>query len=131
VGFVSPGDRVTIKLDAFYFIEHGTAEGEVLWISDGTFNASPGMATVASVGSNATNSTGTGTTSSDSQGNSAGSYYKIRVHLTSVALRNVPASFRLVPGMTLTADIHLGTRSLIMYLVRGLMRGVSEAMREP
>ncbi len=27
VGFVRPGDRVTIKLDAFNFIEHGTAAG--------------------------------------------------------------------------------------------------------
>jgi hemolysin D len=129
VGFVRPGDRVTIKLDAFNFIEHGTAEGEVLWISDGTFNA-PGMATVASIGSNAANSTGA--TSSDAQGNSTvSSFYKIRVHLTKVNLQNVPASFQLIPGMTLTADIHLGTRSLIMYLVRGMMRGMSEAMREP
>ena len=140
VGFVRPGDRVTIKLDAFNFIEHGTAEGEVLWISEGTFNAVPGMATVASIGSNAANSGSnaansagaTSSASSDAQGNSAGSsYYKIRVHLTSVALHNVPATFRLIPGMTLTADIHLGTRSLMMYLVRGMMRGVSEAMREP
>jgi hemolysin D len=130
VGFVRPGDRVTIKLDAFNFIEHGTAEGEVLWISDGTFNAAPGMATVASIGSNAANSSSAA--SSAAQGNSAGlSYYKIRVHLTSVALHNVPANFRLIPGMTLTADIHLGTRSLMMYLVRGMMRGMSEAMREP
>jgi hemolysin D len=133
VGFVRPGDRVTIKLDAFNFIEHGTAEGEVLWISDGTFNAVPGMATVASIGSNAVNSTGsTGSTGSNAQGNSGGtSYYKIRVHLTSVGLHNVPASFRLIPGMTLTADIHLGTRSLMMYLVRGMLRGIDEAMREP
>jgi hypothetical protein len=27
-------------------------------------------------------------------------------------LRNVPADFRLVPGITLRADIHIGKRSL-------------------
>ncbi len=132
VGFVRPGDHVTIKLDAFNFIEHGTAAGEVLWISDGTFNAGPGMASVSSIGSTAVNSTGS--TSSEAQGTSAGSslsYYKLRVRFTDAKLYNVPASFRLIPGMTLTADIHLGTRSLLMYLVRGMMRGVSEAMREP
>ena len=65
VGFVRPGDRVTIKLDAFQFIEHGTAEGEVLSISDGTFNVNSGMATVSTIGSNAANSTGpTGSPSS-------------------------------------------------------------------
>ena len=39
--------------------------------------------------------------------------------------------FRLVPGMTLSADIHVGTRSLFMYLMRGVVRGLDESMREP
>jgi hemolysin D len=73
-----------------------------------------------------------GSSGSGTQTNSGGSsYYKLRVRLTNVHLKNVPASFRLIPGMTLTADIHLGTRSLMMYLARGMMRGVGEAMREP
>ena len=46
-------------------------------------------------------------------------------------LQNVPDNFRLIPGMTLTADVHLGTRSLLMYLVRGMLKGLNEAMREP
>ena len=50
---------------------------------------------------------------------------------THVDLKNVPSSFQLIPGMTLTADIHLGTRSLMMYLARGMMQGIGEAMREP
>jgi len=124
VGFVRPGDRVTVKLDAFQFIEHGTAEGEVLWISDGTFNAAPGTASVSSIGADATSATG-----SDAQGREP--YYKLRIRFNNVQLRNVPAGFRLIPGMTLTADIYLGTRSLLMYLVRGMMQGVGEAMREP
>jgi HlyD family secretion protein len=33
--------------------------------------------------------------------------------------------------MTLAADIHIGTRSLFMYLLGGVVRGVDEAMREP
>jgi HlyD family secretion protein len=126
VGFVRPGDRVTIKLDSFQFIEHGTVDGEVLWISDGTFNADPGMASASSTGSDATNSTGLG-----GQGKSGGPYYKMRIRFTKVDLTNVPAGFQLIPGMTLTADIHLGTRSLMMYLVRGMMQGIGEAMREP
>ena len=44
---------------------------------------------------------------------------------------NTPPNFRLIPGMTLTADIKVGTRSVAMYLLGGLMRGVNEAMREP
>jgi HlyD family secretion protein len=115
---------VTIKLDAFHFIEHGTAEGEVLWISDGTFNAAPGTASVSAVGSS-------GTGGADAQGKPTDAYYKMRVRFTNVQLRNVPTTFRLIPGMTLTADVHLGTRSLLMYLSRGMVQGIGEAMREP
>jgi hemolysin D len=33
--------------------------------------------------------------------------------------------------MTLAADINVGTRSVAMYLMDGVLRGFSEAMREP
>ena len=37
VGFLRRGDRCELKIDAFNFIEHGTAEGKVSWISEGAF----------------------------------------------------------------------------------------------
>ncbi len=106
VGFIRAGDAVTIKLDAFDFVEHGTAAGKVRAISDGSFTL-------------------------DDNGNTVDPYYKARIELTSVNLKDVPAGFRLIPGMTLSADIQVGARSVFMYLVKGLARGVSEAMREP
>lgn len=106
VGFVRAGDATTIKLDAFNFVEHGTVEGKVRWISEGAFTL-------------------------DDNNNTVDPYYKVRVALSAVELRNVPPSFRLIPGMTLTADIQVGTRSVFMYLIRGLVRGINEAMREP
>jgi HlyD family secretion protein len=45
--------------------------------------------------------------------------------------RNVPANFRLIPGMTLVAGVKIGTRSVAMYLFGGTLRGFSESMREP
>jgi hypothetical protein len=33
--------------------------------------------------------------------------------------------------MTLTADINVGSRSAFMYVLKGVIRGVNEAMREP
>jgi hypothetical protein len=44
--------------------------------------------------------------------------------------RSVPDNFRLIPGMTLEADIKVGTRSVAMYLLGGLLRHYGEAMRE-
>jgi HlyD family secretion protein len=106
IGFVRPGDPVTVKLDAFHFVEHGTVSGTVRWLSEGAFLQ-------------------------DDNGNPVDPYYKARVAFTEVNLKAVPDSFRLVPGMTLTADIKVGTRSVFMYMLRGVVRGVNEAMREP
>jgi hemolysin D len=108
VGFIREGDPVKVKLDAFNFIEHGTAEGTVSWISEGAF-----------------------TVNDDTGAPAPEPFYKVRVALTNVDLHNVPAGFRVIPGMTLTADVHIGTRSILMYLVNGAMQGMNEAMREP
>jgi len=107
VGHIRAGDPVKLKLDAFNFVEHGMAEGTVSWISEGAFSVN------------------------DDTGAAMEPYYKVRVALTNVDLRNVPAGFRLIPGMTLTADVHIGTRSVLMYIISGAVQGMNEAMREP
>ncbi|MGC2414910.1 MAG: HlyD family type I secretion periplasmic adaptor subunit [Stellaceae bacterium] len=107
VGFIRVGDPVRVKLDAFDYISHGMAEGTVRWISEGSFAVK------------------------DDTGASTEPYYKVRVALTKVDLHNVPEGFRLIPGMTLTADVHVGTRSILMYMINGAVRGTNEAMREP
>jgi hemolysin D len=108
VGFIRPGDPVRLKFDAFNFVEHGTAEGKLRWISEGAF-----------------------TTNEDGGSQPTEPYYKGRIELTNVDLRNVPDGFRLIPGMTVAGDIHIGTRSLLMYAVTGALQGMGEAMREP
>ena len=106
IGFIRVGDQATVKLDPFNFVEHGAAEGKVRSISEGAFTT-------------------------DDNGQPTEAYYRARITLDPVQLRNVPAGFRLVPGMTLAGDIHVGTRSLFAYLVGGVLRGVGESMREP
>ena len=117
VGFIRPGDPVKVKFDAFNFVEHGTAEGKLRWVSEGAFNG---------MDDNSPQPNPQLTT-----GQPAEPYYKARVELTDVNLRNVPDGFRLIPGMTLMGDVHIGTRSLLMYVVNGALQGMGEAMREP
>ena len=105
IGFIRVGDDTTIKLSAYDFVDHGTVEGKVKSISEGAFTT-------------------------DENGAPTEAYYKVRVTLGRIALRNVPANFRLVPGITLTGDIHIGTRSLFTYLFNGVIRGYGEPMRE-
>lgn len=106
VGFVRPGDAVTLKVDAFEFVEHGFAEGRLRWVSEGSFTL-------------------------DEDGRPVEPYYKGRVSVDKLSFTRVPAGFRLIPGMTLAADIHIGDRSVLSYLLTGASRGISGAMREP
>lgn len=106
VGFVRAGDPVTLKVDAFNFIEHGFAEGRLLWVSEGSF-------------------------SQDENGQPVTPYYKARVSIDHLKFTRVPPGFRLIPGMTLSADIHIGDRSVLAYVLTGATRGMNEAMREP
>jgi hemolysin D len=106
IGFIKPGDAVRVKLDAYKFTEHGTAEGVIKTISDGSFTT-------------------------DDNGQPTQPYFKVRVRFTKVQLRNVPPNFQLVPGMTLQGDIRVGGRTIMAYLLEGALRTGSEAMREP
>ena len=134
VGFIRPGDDTTLKLDAYHFVEHGSAEGRLRWVSQGTFVTSQ-MSTGGSVDPTGTaQGSGPPAPSSDQSnptGNPLQSFYKARVTIDKLQFNNVPKDFNLTPGMTLEADIHVGTRSLFWYLVQGIVRGFDEAMREP
>jgi len=106
IGFVRPGDPATLKIDAFNYFEHGTAEGRVKWISEGAFTT-------------------------DEDGKPVEAYYKARITIDQIHFTGVPENFRLIPGMTLAADVKVGKRSLARYLLGGALHGLGESMREP
>ncbi|MHC2335730.1 HlyD family type I secretion periplasmic adaptor subunit [Bradyrhizobium sp. USDA 4454] len=106
IGFVRPNDPCTMKIDAFNAAEHGTARGKIRWISEGAFTT-------------------------DDDGKPVDAYYKARCSVDQTNFKDVPANFRLIPGMTLQGDVNVGTRSVAMYLLGGMLRGMNESMREP
>jgi HlyD family type I secretion membrane fusion protein len=106
IGFIKIGDPVQLKLDAYRFMQHGTAKGVIKTISEGSFTTDDNNVPVPA-------------------------YFKVRVMVKEVHLRNVPTDFRLIPGMTLSGDIMVGRRTILSYLVEGGLRTGSEAMREP
>jgi multidrug efflux pump subunit AcrA (membrane-fusion protein) len=114
-GFVQVGDPVTIKFDTYKFLEHGTGEGVVKTISEDAFVKSPGQDTV-------TKGPDTGTRSP---------YFDARITVKALHLHDVPPNVRLIPGMTLQADIVVGRRTIMWYLLGGALRSGSEAMHEP
>jgi hemolysin D len=106
IGFIKVADPVEIKLDAYRYMQHGTAKGTIKSISEGSFTTDENNVPVSP-------------------------YFKVRVAIKEVHLRNVPGSFRLIPGMTLQGDIMVGRRTMLSYLVEGALRTGAEAMREP
>jgi len=106
IGFVRVGQQVRMKLDAYRFLEYGVAVGRVKSISENSFTV-------------------------DDNNQPTAPHFKVQVAITEVKLRNVPKSFRLLPGDTLTGDVMVGERTIMSYLVEGLLRNTSEAMREP
>lgn len=106
-GFIKPGDPVKIKFDAFRYLQYGTASGRVRTISGDSFTKRADDLPARQP------------------------FYRAYVDLTSTALRNVPADFRLVPGMPLTAEIIVGSRTILSYFVEGALKSLDEGMREP
>jgi hemolysin D len=116
-GYVHVGDPVALKFDTFPFTQYGMAYGTVRIISADSF------------------------TSQDDQRNPTGAvplptnsnlpFYRARITIDRVALHNVPASFRLMPGMPVTADVKVGKRTVLQYLLERVLPVAHEGMREP
>ena len=126
IGRLALGQEVRVKLDAFPFQRHGTAAGELRTLSEDAF-ARPGAsggAGGAAAGLSGS-AAGAGATGGD------GAFYRARVRLTAVALRDLPPSFRLIPGMTVVAEIRVGRRRVLSYFLDPLLRGLDQSLREP
>jgi len=116
-GYVHVGDDVAIKFDTFPFTQYGMAYGTVRIISADSFTAQDDQR----------NPTG----AMPMPGNSGEPYYRARVAIDRVELHGTPAGFRLMPGMPVTADVKVGKRTVLKYLLGRVLPVTQEAMREP
>lgn len=101
IGFVRPGQPVTVKLEAFPFTRYGTLEGKLLWISRDAV-----------------------------QDEKLGPVYQARVRLAGNRPTGGGAPLDVAPGLQATAEIRTGDRRVIDYLLSPLERRVTEAARE-
>ncbi|MBK1661034.1 HlyD family type I secretion periplasmic adaptor subunit [Paracraurococcus ruber] len=103
IGHVRAGDAVVLKVDAFPWQRHGAVQGRLRAVAPDSL-APEGQ---------------------------AGAVHRAQVALDAPALRHLPEGSRLIPGMTLTAEIKAGERSLLSYLLFPILRGLQESLREP
>ena len=120
-GFVHDGDTVTVKFDTFPFTAYGFAEGQVRYVSADSFSAG------------STEEARARTHPAAAGENSPGgpSFYRSRVSLDAIKLHDTPPGFHVVPGMPVTADIKVGKRTVMTYLLGRVLPVVLDGMREP
>lgn len=114
VGFIHERQRVRVKLAAFPFQQYGMVEGDVAQISA---DASEAGGPASSAGA-------------ASQKQSDGLAFRTLVNLRSQDLLADGERLRLTPGMQVSAEVHLGTRSVMEYLFSPVTKAFRESGRE-
>ena len=105
ISSVSTGDAVRVKLDAFPFQKHGVLLGNLNKLSQDTVNAEDAV-------------------------KGAGAYYLGRVELGEIKPKNLDRPLRLMPGMSISAEILVGRRSVLSYVLYPVMQVKDEAINE-
>ena len=102
VGHVAVGQRVTVNVLAYDFARYGGIEGHLESISPTTFQ--------------------------DESGGEP--YYKGVIRLVKNYVGNIPKVNEVLPGMTVQADVHTGSKTLMEYLLKPIYASVNQAFRE-
>ena len=114
-GYVRAGDEVTIKFDTLPYLQYGSGSGVVRSISADSFNP---VAAAEDADTTLPNRPST-------------LYYKGDIALDKMMLHNTPPGFRLMPGMPVTADVKVGTRSVLGYFISKILPVAYDSMHEP
>lgn len=107
VGYIKPGDIAHVKVDAFPFQRHGSLSAKVRTLSQDAFRRE------------------------GNQPQAPESYYLSRITLGKQPLKAMKPQSRLMPGMTVSAEIVVGQRTVMSYLLWPLTKALDESIREP
>jgi HlyD family secretion protein len=106
IGLIKAENTARLKLDAFPYQKHGVVSGVISTISEGSFQKGEPPTTQT--------------------------MYRARIQLGSTdQLKNLPSQHRLLPGMTVVAEIRVGDRRVIEYFLYPLLRSLDSSIREP
>ena len=110
-GFVAPKQQVKLKLATYPFQKYGMIDGEVKRVSPDASETGDGRSGKAGEGG-------------------AGSGYRTLVSVRTPYLETEGKRYPLSPGMVVTAEINLGTRTVLEYILSPVQRTLHEAGRE-
>lgn len=101
IGFIHLGQEVKIKIDSFKFTKYGYIEGTVTNIAKSSI-----------------------------LDEKLGEIYPVRIELKTDTMKIDHQYIKLMPGMTCSADVKIGKRRLIEYIISPMIRYKDEALRE-
>lgn len=101
IGHISVGNKVKVKINSYDFAIYGSIDGTISNISASTFVDDEGV-----------------------------SFYKADIVLDKNYLGDNPSDNKIIPGMTASADIITGYRSIMKYLMKPIFRRTQESFRE-
>ncbi len=100
-GYVRVGQKALVKISSYDYARHGDLDGIVTEVAPDA--------------------------STDKSGQP---YFQVIVETAQTRLGSGPGAFPISPGIQATADIHTGTRSVLDYLIRPVLKLKHEAFRE-
>ena len=101
-GYVQEGQKAVVKISTYDFVRYGGLTGQVAQIAADT---------------NTDSATGQ-------------PYYEVIVRTDKTFLGDKAGEFPITPGMQATVDIHTGSRSVLNYLIKPILKLRHEAFRE-
>lgn len=104
VGFLHPGQKARIKVSAYDFAVYGALDGEIQRISADTVI--------------------------DKDSRDPRPHYLVTIAAANALRDRHGQPLALAPGMTASVDIVTGRRTVLTYLFKPLVRGMSQALRE-
>ena len=113
VGFIHTGEPVKVKFAAYQFQKYGMIEGKVTHLSADTSDTNQQQQQT-----------------NNKTGSNLPSTYRALIDLKVQHLIANGVRHSLTPGMQVTAEIHLGTRTILEYLLSPVLGAFQEAGRE-
>ncbi|MFA6971703.1 MAG: HlyD family type I secretion periplasmic adaptor subunit [Gallionella sp.] len=117
VGFIHIGEHVKLKLASYQFQKYGMIDGQVTNLS-------------ADASDNLQQGAGQSAAPSSKPGSGQPFTYRALIDLKAQELIADGVRYTLTPGMQVTAEIHLGTRTILEYLLSPVLGAFQEAGRE-
>ncbi len=100
-GYVEEGQRAVVKVTAYDFVRYGGLEGTVVHVAPDSSATEQGLP-----------------------------FFRVIVETDKTYLGGEDGGLPIKPGMQATADIHTGTKSVLLYLIKPVLKLQHEAFRE-